>query len=353
MPVWAPVLAGHVRHCRFPPDDFFADAACKGADTSVFFPVSENNAVDAKAICADVPGGRAVPRVRDRDPPARRRVGRSHRGRTPPAGSPPSEVGPRADATAPPRPELDSGGVGRCRASGGVGLGSLVVGVVAAASRLRRPRAAAAVPVGAADSRSRRRASRHRAHRTTRSPARRGSGSPPSVTSTVPCSMFMNVGAAQQQRQHEAEREREGRIDRRASHDDKRSSNSSVQVSGEACSSASRPTGMPSSSDCGRAHGVVEAVEREHVDTTELVDPVRDVLTLRARVDDRPRDGRLEVVEDLAAQRRPRATGGRLHATIVGRVRRRQLRRRSCAVRRRTSAATPGRRRRVAPGSPA
>jgi WhiB family transcriptional regulator, redox-sensing transcriptional regulator len=38
-----------------PPADFFADAACKGADTSVFFPVSENGGFEAKAICAACP----------------------------------------------------------------------------------------------------------------------------------------------------------------------------------------------------------------------------------------------------------------------------------------------------------
>jgi len=38
-----------------PPDEFFADAACKGADTSVFFPVSESNTFEAKAICATCP----------------------------------------------------------------------------------------------------------------------------------------------------------------------------------------------------------------------------------------------------------------------------------------------------------
>ena len=38
-----------------PPDDFFADAACKGADTAVFFPVSENGGAEAKAICAGCP----------------------------------------------------------------------------------------------------------------------------------------------------------------------------------------------------------------------------------------------------------------------------------------------------------
>jgi WhiB family redox-sensing transcriptional regulator len=38
-----------------PPDDFFEDSACKGADTSVFFPVSENGGSEAKAICAACP----------------------------------------------------------------------------------------------------------------------------------------------------------------------------------------------------------------------------------------------------------------------------------------------------------
>ena len=35
--------------------DFFADAACQGADTSVFFPVSDTFAGEAKAICAECP----------------------------------------------------------------------------------------------------------------------------------------------------------------------------------------------------------------------------------------------------------------------------------------------------------
>jgi WhiB family transcriptional regulator, redox-sensing transcriptional regulator len=35
--------------------DFFADAACNGADTSVFFPVSDTFAGEAKAICATCP----------------------------------------------------------------------------------------------------------------------------------------------------------------------------------------------------------------------------------------------------------------------------------------------------------
>ena len=35
--------------------DFFADAACQGADTSVFFPVSDTFAGEAKAICATCP----------------------------------------------------------------------------------------------------------------------------------------------------------------------------------------------------------------------------------------------------------------------------------------------------------
>jgi WhiB family redox-sensing transcriptional regulator len=38
-----------------PPDDLFTDAACKGADTSAFFPVSENGGGEAKAICATCP----------------------------------------------------------------------------------------------------------------------------------------------------------------------------------------------------------------------------------------------------------------------------------------------------------
>ena len=38
-----------------PETDFFADAACQGADTSVFFPVSDTFAGEAKAICAQCP----------------------------------------------------------------------------------------------------------------------------------------------------------------------------------------------------------------------------------------------------------------------------------------------------------
>jgi len=38
-----------------PDIDFFADAACRGADTSGFFPTSDANAGDAKAICATCP----------------------------------------------------------------------------------------------------------------------------------------------------------------------------------------------------------------------------------------------------------------------------------------------------------
>ena len=35
--------------------DFFADAACKGAETAVFFPVSDTFAGEAKAICSACP----------------------------------------------------------------------------------------------------------------------------------------------------------------------------------------------------------------------------------------------------------------------------------------------------------
>ena len=38
-----------------PDTDFFEDAACHGADTSVFFPVSDTYADEAKAICATCP----------------------------------------------------------------------------------------------------------------------------------------------------------------------------------------------------------------------------------------------------------------------------------------------------------
>jgi len=35
--------------------DWFDDAACRDADTTVFFPVSEAGAADAKAICSTCP----------------------------------------------------------------------------------------------------------------------------------------------------------------------------------------------------------------------------------------------------------------------------------------------------------
>jgi WhiB family redox-sensing transcriptional regulator len=38
-----------------PDVDFFGDAACKGTDTTVFFPVSDTFAGEAKAICAACP----------------------------------------------------------------------------------------------------------------------------------------------------------------------------------------------------------------------------------------------------------------------------------------------------------
>jgi len=38
-----------------PDTDFFAVAACNGTDTSVFFPVSDTFAGEAKAICAACP----------------------------------------------------------------------------------------------------------------------------------------------------------------------------------------------------------------------------------------------------------------------------------------------------------
>ena len=38
-----------------PEIDFFEDAACQGADTTVFFPVSDTFAGEAKAICATCP----------------------------------------------------------------------------------------------------------------------------------------------------------------------------------------------------------------------------------------------------------------------------------------------------------
>ncbi len=37
------------------PTDFFDDAACRDADTAVFFPTSDAHAAEAKAICAACP----------------------------------------------------------------------------------------------------------------------------------------------------------------------------------------------------------------------------------------------------------------------------------------------------------
>ena len=39
----------------YPPVDFFADAACHGAHTTLFFPVSDTYADAARAICATCP----------------------------------------------------------------------------------------------------------------------------------------------------------------------------------------------------------------------------------------------------------------------------------------------------------
>ena len=38
-----------------PDTDFFEDAACRGAETAVFFPVSDTFADEAKAVCAGCP----------------------------------------------------------------------------------------------------------------------------------------------------------------------------------------------------------------------------------------------------------------------------------------------------------
>src|SRR4051794_38950728 len=38
-----------------PETEFFEDAACNGADTAVFFPVSDSFADEAKSICATCP----------------------------------------------------------------------------------------------------------------------------------------------------------------------------------------------------------------------------------------------------------------------------------------------------------
>jgi WhiB family transcriptional regulator, redox-sensing transcriptional regulator len=38
-----------------PPADFFDDAACKGKETALFFPVSETFSGEAKSVCAACP----------------------------------------------------------------------------------------------------------------------------------------------------------------------------------------------------------------------------------------------------------------------------------------------------------
>ena len=43
------------RSAASPDSEFFDDAACQGVETSVFFPVSDTFAGDAKAICATCP----------------------------------------------------------------------------------------------------------------------------------------------------------------------------------------------------------------------------------------------------------------------------------------------------------
>ena len=43
------------RNAASPVSEFFDDAACQGVETSVFFPVSDTFAGDAKAICATCP----------------------------------------------------------------------------------------------------------------------------------------------------------------------------------------------------------------------------------------------------------------------------------------------------------
>ncbi len=42
-------------HTAHADTEFFADAACRGACTAVFFPVSDAQADDAKAVCAECP----------------------------------------------------------------------------------------------------------------------------------------------------------------------------------------------------------------------------------------------------------------------------------------------------------
>ena len=133
-----------------PSADFFVDASCTGADTTVFFPVSDTFAGEAKAICATCPvagqcleyaisthqsdgvwgGLTAVERHRL----VRRR----------------QKVAPRSSASARP-PRSPRCGIRRARRfrrtrSGGVGLGRAVVDVFAAAERVAAPGGAAAGP---------------------------------------------------------------------------------------------------------------------------------------------------------------------------------------------------------------
>jgi len=55
---WRPALKSRVMPRTKPaptPTDWYDDAACRDADTELFFPVSDAHAADAKAICASCP----------------------------------------------------------------------------------------------------------------------------------------------------------------------------------------------------------------------------------------------------------------------------------------------------------
>ena len=141
----------HVRQYRFPSRRLLRRCRLQRRRHVGVLPRLRERRGRGEGDLRDVPGCRAVPRIRDPDPPARRCVGRPHRRRTAPARPAPPEAGPRAARRARPRrsrrrlrrrrPRSDSGGVGllgRCRRR-------LRGGAAAAVDR----RAAAAAPAGA------------------------------------------------------------------------------------------------------------------------------------------------------------------------------------------------------------
>ena len=103
------------------PTDFFDDAACQDADTTVFFPVSDTFAGDAKAICATCPVAEQCLEYAIETHQSDGVWGGLTGRRTPPPGPPPSEGRPRAARPLDRRLTLRRRRPAR-RDSGGVGL---------------------------------------------------------------------------------------------------------------------------------------------------------------------------------------------------------------------------------------